>query len=266
MATGSGTKDDPWQLKTPPGTSDYTIYRDDAADPPQLVCQVGSTRLGYQARAIDDLHAWLKEQGDWVPLGAADESKERRAGHGRGLGPIRGQPGRWLVRRSQGLSRPFRDVHPAAARGARPRRGRAQPAQQPHAGDLTRAPLRRAVRSGQNRRRQSVHAEERSMPPEQPATPTVTQPVTDLTDPRAITLLTTEHWSLLTARSLAYNEAFTRGGMFLTFLSMTFVALALFSSAMSFGERLPHRCRRPARVRRRSRSGDLRPDCRRERG
>ena len=68
MATGSGTKDDPWQLKTPPGTSDYTIYRDDTSDPPQLVCQVGSTRLGYHARAIDDLHAWLKEQGDWVPL------------------------------------------------------------------------------------------------------------------------------------------------------------------------------------------------------
>jgi hypothetical protein len=73
------------------------------------------------------------------------------------------------------------------------------------------------------------------MPPEQPATPTVTEPITDLTDPRAITLLTTEHWSLLSARSLAYNEAFTRGGMFLTFLSMSFVALALFSSAMSFG-------------------------------
>ena len=73
------------------------------------------------------------------------------------------------------------------------------------------------------------------MPPEQSAISTVTQPVTDLTDPRAITLLTTEHWSLLSARSLAYNEAFTRGGMFLTFLSMSFVALALFSSAMSFG-------------------------------
>ena len=77
------------------------------------------------------------------------------------------------------------------------------------------------------------------MPPEQPATPTVTAPITDLTDPRAITLLTTEHWSLLTARSLAYNEAFTRGGMFLTFLSMSFVALALFSSAMSLGDALP---------------------------
>ena len=56
--SGTGTKDDPWVLKTPPGTSDYTMYRDDAADPPQLVCQVGSTKLAYPASAIDDLHAW----------------------------------------------------------------------------------------------------------------------------------------------------------------------------------------------------------------
>lgn len=64
----------------------------------------------------------------------------------------------------------------------------------------------------------------------------VESPVTTLDDPRAISILTTEHWSLLSARSLAYNEAFTRGGMFLTFLSMSFVALALFSSAMTFNE------------------------------
>jgi hypothetical protein len=71
------------------------------------------------------------------------------------------------------------------------------------------------------------------------ATPSQTpdaSPVTSLTDPRAITLLTTEHWSLLSARSLAYNEAFVRGGMFLTFLSMSFVALALLAQAMSFGD------------------------------
>jgi hypothetical protein len=80
MATGTGTKDDPWQLKTPPLTSEYTMYRDDAADPPVIVCQVGGTRLGYQARAIDDLHAWLKAQGDWVPLGAADEQKDAAPG------------------------------------------------------------------------------------------------------------------------------------------------------------------------------------------
>jgi hypothetical protein len=80
MAQGSGTKDDPWQLKTPPGTSDYTMYRDDTADPPLIVCQVGSTKLTYLARAVDDLHAMLKEHGDWMDLGAADEQKDAQAG------------------------------------------------------------------------------------------------------------------------------------------------------------------------------------------
>lgn len=61
-------------------------------------------------------------------------------------------------------------------------------------------------------------------------------PVTSLHDPRALQILSTEHWSLLSARSLAYNEAFTRGGMFLTFLSMSFVALALLAQAMAFDE------------------------------
>lgn len=75
MANGTGTKDDPWQLTTPPGSSAYTMHRDDTADPPQIVCQVGSTKLVYDARAIDDLHQWLRAQGDWVPLGAADEQK-----------------------------------------------------------------------------------------------------------------------------------------------------------------------------------------------
>lgn len=77
---GSGTKDDPWVLKTPPGTGDYTMYRDDEADPAQLVCQVGSTRLTYDARVVEDLHAWLREQGDWVPLGSADEQKPAKEG------------------------------------------------------------------------------------------------------------------------------------------------------------------------------------------
>ncbi len=72
---GSGTREDPWQLSTAPGTSDYQMWRDEAVDPPALVCQVGSTQLRYQLRAIDDLAAWLREQGDWVPLGGADEQK-----------------------------------------------------------------------------------------------------------------------------------------------------------------------------------------------
>jgi hypothetical protein len=52
------------------------MYRDETLEPPQLVCQVGTTKLTYQFRAIDDLHAWLEEAGDWVPLGAADEKKD----------------------------------------------------------------------------------------------------------------------------------------------------------------------------------------------
>ena len=80
MTSGSGTKDDPWELTTPPGSSAYTMYRDDTADPPQIVCQVGSTKLLYDARAIADLHQWLLAQGDRVPLGAADEKKPAPAG------------------------------------------------------------------------------------------------------------------------------------------------------------------------------------------
>jgi hypothetical protein len=76
----AGTKEDPWNLTTPPGTSEYFMYRDESADPPVIVCQVGSTKLMYLAKSIDDLHTWLGEQGDWVPLGAADEGKEPAAG------------------------------------------------------------------------------------------------------------------------------------------------------------------------------------------
>ncbi len=73
MATG--TKDDPWELRTAPGTSQYTMYRDEQADPPALVCQVGTTTLRYHLRAVEDLHGWLTQQGGWVDLGAADEKK-----------------------------------------------------------------------------------------------------------------------------------------------------------------------------------------------
>ena len=72
---GSGTKGDPWILKTAPGTSEYQMYRDAAADPPALVCQVGGTQLRYLLRCIDDLHTMLIAYGDWMPLGGTDEQK-----------------------------------------------------------------------------------------------------------------------------------------------------------------------------------------------
>jgi hypothetical protein len=78
--SGKGTKDDPWVLKTPPGTSDYTMYRDESHNPPIIVCTVGKTVLHYDARAIDDLHAMLKAHGDWMELGSADEQKDAKPG------------------------------------------------------------------------------------------------------------------------------------------------------------------------------------------
>ena len=96
MATGDGTRENPWQLTTAPGTSSYEMWRDEAADPPALVCQVGSTQLRYHLRAIEDLHAWLKEQGDWVPLGAADEQKEAADGTVEAFGRAAANPvGGW---------------------------------------------------------------------------------------------------------------------------------------------------------------------------
>ncbi|MEO5931085.1 MAG: DUF6855 family protein [Candidatus Kapaibacterium sp.] len=79
-AQGTGTKEDPWQLKTPSGSSEYQMYRDEASDPPSIVCQVGKTQLRYDLRCINDLHAMLKEHGDWMPLGAADEQKPAAEG------------------------------------------------------------------------------------------------------------------------------------------------------------------------------------------
>ena len=72
---GNGTADDPWLLKTPSLSSDYKAWRDVSLEPPALVVQVGTTKLSYQLRCIDDLHAVLKKRGDWVLLGSADEGK-----------------------------------------------------------------------------------------------------------------------------------------------------------------------------------------------
>jgi hypothetical protein len=83
MATqveGAGTKESPWELKTPSGTSAYQVYRDESLDPPALVCIVGSTKLSYHLRCIEDLHEMLRQRADWVPLGSADEQKPAAEG------------------------------------------------------------------------------------------------------------------------------------------------------------------------------------------
>ena len=77
---GAGTRERPWQLMTPSGSSQYIMYRGESASPPVLVCVVGKTELRYQLRCIEDLHAMLKAHGDWMPLGSADEQKPAASG------------------------------------------------------------------------------------------------------------------------------------------------------------------------------------------
>ena len=72
----SGTRDDPWQLKTPSLQSDIAAYRDTESDPPALVVIASKTEVRYDLRALDDLHAMLAAHGDWMALGTADEQKE----------------------------------------------------------------------------------------------------------------------------------------------------------------------------------------------
>jgi hypothetical protein len=79
-AHGDGSKDSPWKLQTPSRTSAFEAWRDLEASPPALVVQVGTTRLSYQLRCIEDFHAMLRAHGDWMELGAADEGKPVKDG------------------------------------------------------------------------------------------------------------------------------------------------------------------------------------------
>ena len=70
------TKENPWKLKTPPQTSEYEMYIDTKDGKEIIVCTVGTTVLHYDYRALADLHAMLKQHGDWMDLGSKDEKQE----------------------------------------------------------------------------------------------------------------------------------------------------------------------------------------------
>lgn len=76
----SRPKDDPWRLKTPPGTAEYLMHTEEKDGKPVLVCTVGKTVLLYDLRCVADLDAMLKAAGTWVELGGADEQKPAKAG------------------------------------------------------------------------------------------------------------------------------------------------------------------------------------------
>lgn len=56
------------------------------------------------------------------------------------------------------------------------------------------------------------------------------------TSPHALTILTTEHWSLLASRSLGYTEAMSRASLFIAALTGAVVALTLVAQATNFGD------------------------------
>jgi hypothetical protein len=76
----TGARDAPWQLKTPPLASDFTMHREVRDGRDVLVCTVGKTVLLYDARCVADLRAMLKAHGDWIELGSADEQKPAKEG------------------------------------------------------------------------------------------------------------------------------------------------------------------------------------------
>jgi hypothetical protein len=80
MNTEVGTKENPWMLKTAPGTSEYQMYKSEKDGKNILVCVVGSTVLHYDYRCLTDLHNKLKSHGNWMELGSADEQKLAKDG------------------------------------------------------------------------------------------------------------------------------------------------------------------------------------------
>ncbi len=99
-----GTKEDPWKLKTPPGTSEYEMYKDTKDGKDIIVCTAGKTVLHYDYKALADLHAMLKKHGDWMELGSADEQKPAKEGTVEAWGRSENNPiGGWY-----GLKKGFR--------------------------------------------------------------------------------------------------------------------------------------------------------------
>ncbi len=102
--SGTGTEADPWVLKTPPGTSEYTMHRSARDGVEVIVCTVGKTVLLYDARCLDDLKAMLIAHGDWIELGSADEQKPAKDGTVEAWGRAADNPiGGWY-----GLKKGFR--------------------------------------------------------------------------------------------------------------------------------------------------------------
>jgi hypothetical protein len=100
VASEKGTAENPWHLKTPPRTSEFTMHKAIIDGTDVLVCTVGKTVLHYDYRCLQDLHAMLKKHGDWMELGSADEQKPAKPGTVEAWGRAAGNPiGGWYGRK-----------------------------------------------------------------------------------------------------------------------------------------------------------------------
>lgn len=97
-AAGAGTKADPWKLRTPPGTSEYQMCTTRRRIHRRSSVRWAARKLCHQRRCVDDLHTMLKQPGDWVPLGGADEQKPAPEGSVEAWGRSPDNPvGGWCV-------------------------------------------------------------------------------------------------------------------------------------------------------------------------
>jgi hypothetical protein len=80
MSKEEGTKENPWVLKTPPLSSEYTMHKESKDGRDILVCTVGKTVLYYDYQCLADLRDMLRKHGDWMELGSADEQKSPKEG------------------------------------------------------------------------------------------------------------------------------------------------------------------------------------------
>lgn len=80
MTYNIGTKENPMVLKTPSLSSEYTMHVETKEGKDVLVCTVGKTILHYNIDCLNDLHKMLKDHGDWMELGSADEQKPVKMG------------------------------------------------------------------------------------------------------------------------------------------------------------------------------------------
>jgi hypothetical protein len=84
----------------------------------------------------------------------------------------------------------------------------------------------------------SIERSSTPTPAEAPLAPGLLSTATpgEITPAMRLQILSTEHWSLLATRSLAWNEVFSRAGMYLSLLSGAIVALALVGNGSEFGD------------------------------